>query len=126
MFAKMPLLKGVYLKLTLSLNNSSIVFSSAGVGAAAVLDVVTATSNSGGVIPLQIASAGAGQGCVAAFGYIGNYTLSVAVGNTCLVTGQLAASGVTTSPLSRSVMLSLPSYVFSPAYEMAFLSSNSC
>ena len=121
MFAKMPPLKGVYLKITLSLNNSSIVFSSA--GAAGALDVVTATSNSGGVIPLQIASAGVGQGSAAAFGIAGNFTLSVAVGNTCLVTSQLGAAGVTTSPLSRSVMLSLPSYVFSPAYEMAYLAS---
>jgi hypothetical protein len=114
-------LKGVYLNITLTLNNSSITFSSAGAGGA--LDVITATSNSGGVIPLQIASAGVGQGGATAFGLAGNYTLSVAVGNTCLTTSQLGVPGVTTSPLSRSVMLSLPSFIFSPAYEMAFLAT---
>ena len=74
----MPLLKGVYLKITLVVNNSSIItFNS--VGAGGNLDVVTATSNSRGVIPLQIASAGAQQGSVDAFGIADNFTLSIAV-----------------------------------------------
>jgi hypothetical protein len=121
LFEKMPLLKGVYLKITLQLNNCSVNFSSAGAGGN--LDVVSVTSNLGGVVPIQIASAAAGNGGAAAFGFAGNYTVSLAVGATCLLSSQAAVAGVTNSPLGRSITLNVPSYVFAPSFEAAYLSS---
>ena len=121
LFEKMPLLKGVYLKITLQLNNSVVNFSSAGAGGA--LDVVSVSSAVGGVVPIQIASAAASNGSVAAFGYAGNYTVSLSVGGTCLNSGQAAVAGVTTSPLGRNITLNVPSYVMAPAFEAAYLSA---
>jgi len=120
LFEKMPLLKGVYLKITLQLNNSVVNFSSAGAGGA--LDVVSVSSAVGGVIPIQIASAAASNGSVAAFGFVGNYTVSLSVGGTCLNSGQVAVAGVTTS-FGRNITLNVPSYVMAPAFEAAYLSA---
>ena len=120
LFAKMPLLKGVFLKMTLQLNNSSVTFSSAAAGG--VLNIVTATSNTGGVIPFMIASARATQGGVTAFGYVGNYTCSIAVGSKCLVASQLNAAGITQSQMAN-ISLNIPSYVMSPSWESAYLQS---
>lgn len=119
MFEKMPLLKGTFLKITLQLNNSVVSFSSAGPGG--ILTVANVQVGSGGVSPLQIASAAAGNGSVAVFP-AGAYTLSLAVGASVLTT-QTAVVGVTNSPMSRNVTLNVPSYVFAPAYEMAYIGS---
>ena len=121
LFEKMPLLKGVYLKITLQLNNCSVNFSSAGAGGA--LDVVSVTSNLGGVVPIQIASAVAGNGSAAAFGFAGNYTVSLSVGATTLLSAQASVANVNSAPLGRSITLNVPSYVFAPSFEGAYLSS---
>jgi len=121
LFEKMPLLKGVYLKITLQLNNSSVNFTSA--GAAGNLSIISASSNSGGVVPIQIASAAASNGSVAAFGFAGNYTVSLSVGATCLVSSQSVVAGVVPSPLARSISLNIPSFVMAPSFESAYLSS---
>jgi hypothetical protein len=121
LFEKMPLLKGVYLKITLQLNNSSVNIASAGVGAA--LSVNSVTSNVGGVSCIQVASAAAANGGAAAFAYVGNYTISLSVGATPLVSSQVAVAGVTNSPLGRNITLNVPSFVFAPAFEAAYLSS---
>lgn len=120
-FEKMPLIKGAYMKLTLQLNNCSVNFSSAGAGGA--LNVVSVTSNSGGVVPIQIASAAASNGSAAAFGYVGNYTISLSVGATPLLSSQVAVAGVTNSPLGRNVTLNVPSFIFAPAFEAAYLAN---
>lgn len=118
LFEKMPLLKGVYLKITLTLNNSSVTFSSAGAGTA--LTLTSATSNVGGVVPIQIASAAASNGSVACFPNEA-YTVSLSVGATPLLSSQVAASQ--TSPLGRNITLNVPSFVFAPAFEAAYLAS---
>jgi hypothetical protein len=119
MFEKIPLLKGTFLKITMQLNNSVVSFASSGIGAN--LSVTNVQVGSGGVSPLQIASAAAGNGSVAAFP-VGAYTLSLAVGASVLATSQKVA-GVIDSPMSRNITLNVPSYVFAPAYEMAYISS---
>lgn len=121
LFEKMPLLKGVYLKITLQLNNCSVNFSSAGAGGN--LDIVSVTSNVGGVVPIQIASAAASNGGVAAFGYAGNYTVSLSVGASVLLGSQAVVAGVASSPLGRSITLNVPSFVMAPSFESAYLSS---
>ncbi len=119
MFEKMPLLKGTFLKITMQLNNSVVSFTSAGPGG--ILTVTNVQVGSGGVSPLQIASAAAGNGSVAVFP-AGAFTLSLAVGASVLTT-QTAVVGVTASPMSRNITLNVPSYVFAPAYEMAYTGS---
>ena len=121
LFEKMPLLKGVYLKITLQLNNSSVVINSTAAGAN--LTVVSTTSNSGGVIPIQIASARAGQGSVACFALSSDYTVSLSVGATVLLSSQSSLTNVTSSPLGRNITLNVPSFVFAPAFEAAYLAS---
>jgi len=120
LFQKMCLLKGTYLKITMQLNNSVVNFASAGAGGA--LSVNNVQVGSGGVSPIQIASAAATNGGAAAFGYAGNYTCSLAVGATVLST-QTAVAGVINSTMARNITLNVPSYVFAPAYEMAYIGS---
>jgi hypothetical protein len=127
MFEKIPLLKGTFLKITMQLNNSVVSFASSAIGAN--LSVTNVQVASGGVSPLQIASAAGavaaayvpGCGSLAAFP-VGAYTLSLAVGATVLTT-QTSVVGVTSSPMSRNITLNVPSYVFAPAYEMAYIGS---
>ena len=127
MFEKIPLLKGTFLKITMQLNNSVVSFASSAIGAN--LSVTNVQVGSGGVSPLQIASAAPavaaayvpGCGSLTAFP-VGAYTLSLAVGASVLTT-QTAVVGVTSSPMSRNITLNVPSYVFSPAYEMAYIGS---
>lgn len=119
LFEKMPLLKGVYLKITLQLNNSSVTFTST--TGAFVLTPTSANSASGGVVPIQIASTAAGNGGVGCFPNEA-YTVSLAVGATPLLSSQIAA-GAIASPLGRSITLNVPSYVFAPAFEAAYMSS---
>ena len=72
----------------------------------------------------MIASAFTGCGGVAAFEYVGNYTLSLAVGATCLNTTQTAiGANVQSAPLSRSIQLYVPAYTFNPIFETSYLSS---
>jgi hypothetical protein len=120
MFEKMPLLKGTFLKITMQLNNSVVNFASAGAGLA--LSVNNVQVGSGGVSPIQIASAALTNGGAAAFGYVGNYTCSLAVGASILTT-QSAVANIQNSTMARSITLNVPSYVFSPPYEMAYLGS---
>ena len=119
MFEKIPLLKGTFLKITMQLNNSVVSFTSSGAGAN--LAITNVQVGSGGVSPLQIASAVVANGSVAAFP-AGAFTLSLAVGASVLTT-QTAVVGVTSSPMSRNITLNVPSYVFAPAYEMAYIGS---
>lgn len=118
LFEKMPLLKGVYLKITLMLNNCSANFTSAGAGG--ILTLNSVTSNIGGVVPLQIASAATANGSVACFP-AETYTVSLSVGATPLLSSQVAASQ--SSPLGRNITLNVPSFVFAPAFESAYLAS---
>lgn len=125
MFEKMPLLKGTFLKITMQLNNSVVSFTSAGAGG--ILTVTNVQVGSGGVSPLQIAPAVAAAGTIPASGSaaafpVGGYTLSLAVGASVLTT-QTAVVGVTSSPMSRNITLNVPSYVFSPPYEQAYVAS---
>lgn len=121
MFEKIPLLKGTFLKITMQLNNSVVSFTAAGQLAAPTLAVQNVQVGSGGVSPLQIASSAAGNGSTNCFA-VGAYTLSLAVGASVLST-QTSVVGVTASPMARNITLNVPSYVFAPAYEMAYIGS---
>jgi hypothetical protein len=116
-----PLLKGVYMKATLNLNNTSSSFTSAG-GAGAL--TLTSVSNAvGGVNPLMIASAGAGNGN-ATLGAT-NYIANISVGAVCLDSNitSLVGNGAIQGALSRNIYLYIPAYTFNPIFEQAYLSS---
>lgn len=129
-FQSVPLLKGVFMKFTLNLNQSSV---SGTVPGGLTLPVPTVNSPLGGVSPIMIASRNAGSvaaaslihstsGGNAAIG-AGDFIVSIAVGNRCLNSAQTGVAGVTTSGLNPSVQLYVPAYTFNPVYEQAYLSS---
>jgi hypothetical protein len=114
-----PLLKGVFMKLTLTLNNTSIDFTSAGAGGNITLNSV---SNAvGGVCPIMLASANATQGAVATFG-ASTYRANISVGARCL-DATLLQGGASEGTEARSIYLYVPAYTFNPVFEQAYLSS---
>jgi hypothetical protein len=121
-FERVPLLKGVFMKLTLNLNQTSISFTSTGAGTALTNMVVN--SPLGGVSPLMLASTTqANAGGVACF-VAGNYIASLSVGGTCLNTTQNSLGNIVqNSPLGRSILLNVPAYTFAPVFETSYLSS---
>lgn len=141
-FNMAPLLKGVFMKLTLNLNNSSstvvVVQSAAATGATTTSNffVSSVTNAIGGVNPLMIAGATANNGAgalvppagtvlvaTAAGSVVVPYLCNISVGKTCLDQTLANMSGITTGQLSQSIYLYIPSYSFNPVFEQAYLSS---
>ena len=121
-FDKICLLKGVLMRFTLNLNQSSVSFTvSNPSGIAATYSNIAVTSPLGGVSPIMIASGGSNQG--GSFLPTGNYTVSLAVGKQSLQQTQYSILGYTQSPLSPSITLNVPAYVYAPIFETAYLSS---
>jgi len=128
---EIPLMKGVFFKMTLNLNNTYFTVTKQ---ADFTLALTSMTSPLGGVNPLVIA--GANQTYVpAAANYQmlssganslppNVYTMSIAVGGKCLCPTQnsLGPALVQDSPMLRSVMLNVPSYTFNPIFETSYLS----
>ena len=121
-FERVCLLKGVFMKMTLNLNQSSVSFTSTVAGGVTTLGNVTVNSPLGGVSPIMIASAVANSGSVAAFPQ-GAYSASIAVGSRCLNTTQASLAGVQQSPLANGIILNVPAYTFNPVFESSYLSS---
>lgn len=117
-FERAPLLKGVFMKLTLNLNQSSVSFSVSG---ADVYSACVVSSPLGGVSPIMLASATASNGgaCLVE----GSYIASIAVGRTCLNSTQSSGGNVSASPLGGSILLNVPAYTFNPMFETSYLSS---
>lgn len=122
-FQNVPLLKGVFMKATLNLNQPQIEVT---VGAGKVLTQTSTNSPLGGVVPLMVASARAGNGLVsAATGGAGGNLLyaSLFVGNTVYWTTQTAQGAPANTNFTSSINLYVPSYTFNPVYEQAYLSN---
>jgi len=121
-FQNVPLLKGVFMKMTLNLNQTIVTQTVAGAGGddwASV--VVSVNSPLGGVSPIMLASSTTRSGGRAATDYnvAGSIVTSIGVGRPP-VTAQ-AALGVNT--FTNSIQLYVPAYTFNPVYESAYLSS---
>jgi hypothetical protein len=119
-FDNAPLLKGVFMRLTMNLNNTSFAFTSAGAGG--IITLGTVTSAYSGVNPLMLCSAGAGSGNALTFlgdSYIG----SVAVGARALASGVAGATNVAQGTLAQSITLNVPAYTFNPTFESSYLAS---
>lgn len=115
-FERVPLLKGVFMKLTLNLNQSSVAFTTT----AGVFSNVAVSSPLGGVSPIMIASAGGSNGAKDLTA--GNWIASISVGKTCLNSTQVS-QGVSVSPLGGSIILNVPAYTFNPVFETSYLSA---
>jgi len=118
-FQEVPLLKGVFMKLTMNLNNSSFQFAYSANGFTALTNLVCPL---GGTNPLMIASAVANNGSDILA--VASYNASLAVGGRVINPAQASVQGIKQSPLLASIMLNIPSYVFNPIYEQAYLTSS--
>lgn len=127
-FAMCPLLKGVFLKMTMNLNNTSANFTSATVAPDTTMTLTSVSNAVGGCCPFLVSgqsfqtSAGNANQVISHLG-TGTYIASVSVGATCLNTTQTGIAGITAGPLARSVYLYVPAYTFNPVFEQAYLSS---
>jgi hypothetical protein len=143
-FNMCPLLKGVFMKMTMNLNNVSTSFSAiataSGIGAisGAGLALTAVSSPLGGVNPLMVASGAtvnsSGNGSTSIFPVVGDalaagdwrqdFRMNISVGATCL--DQQLTSSITSlagGSMSKSVYLYVPAYTFNPVFEQAYLSS---
>ena len=119
-FDKSCLLKGCFFRLSIFVNQPVVTFS---VAAAELVefDAVVVNSPLGGVSPLMICSGFGPNGSSRLVE--GDYTVSLAVGATCLSSAQSANRGVRASPLNKGVQLIVPSYTFNPIFESSYISS---
>lgn len=128
-FSMIPLLKGIFLKMTMNLNNTSAQFTvvrganpptAALAKAGTPLTSITLGSVSnpvGGVCPLVVTSGSAFQ--PASTLGAATYIATIQVGARCL-NSQVA---VTDAPLAKSIYLYVPAYTFNPVFEASYLSS---
>jgi len=124
-FQEVPLLKGVFMKLTINVNNSSFSTTLATVAGNTGFNALTNLSCPlGGTNALMVASSLANNGSAGLTTALGSYTFSLAVGGKVINSSQTSVAGVTNSPMLQSIMLNVPSYVFNPIYEQAYLSSS--
>ena len=132
-FSMAPLLKGVFMKMTMNLNNTSVALNVLGQNTATSAPLaftLASVSNAvGGTCPLMIASAAANNGGFNMGGITldavntAQYTATLSVGAKCLNSSVASLAGYQTSPLAQSVYLYVPAYTFNPVFEQAYLSS---
>ena len=135
-FNMIPLLKGVFMKMTMNLNNASTSIVIAAAGApitASVYKSYTSSVPVGGVLPLLIPSAQTGSFNV--YGRqpdgtlnAGTYWYNLSVGarvtdNNITATGYTLPSPLIEGTLSKSIYLYVPAYTFNPVFEQAYLSN---
>lgn len=148
-FNMCPLLKGVFMKMTMNLNNTStdfITVTGTTIAPATVANAMSCVSVSnplGGVNPVMIASTSVpltvgtgslngGSGLcplsslapVAAGTETITYRVNLSVGGRCLdaTFSQILGTQITSSQ-AQSVYLYIPAYIFNPTFESAYLSS---
>ncbi len=129
-FQNIPLMKGLFMKMTMNLNQSSLTVSTpdgkvANTYGGAQVTTVSVNNALGGLSPIMISSVAANNGGAGAITYINasgatqTLTVSLAVGSRALVSSQSAFQ----SGLAPSIQLYVPAYTFNPVYETAYLSS---
>jgi hypothetical protein len=132
-FQMVPLLKGVFMKMTLNLNNCSVdlgvVGANTATSVATSMGINSVSVPVGGVCPLMVAAASATQGA-ANLGGIANdavdaasYLATLSVGGKALNSIVAGLANYSASPLAQSVYLYVPAYTFNPVFEQAYLSS---
>jgi hypothetical protein len=148
-FNMCPLLKGVFMKLTLNLNNTSstliqTLYADTADLVNSGIQLSTVSNAVGGVNPLMVSSGSISTGYQNGGGVLGSitangintaktlagagtwrwtYTANVSVGAKCLDSKLANMEGVTTSDMAQSIYLYVPAYTFNPEFEQAYLSS---
>lgn len=124
-FQMCPLLKGVFMKMTMNLNNTSTSFSRS--ATTNLLSLVSVANAVGGVNPVMIASTFTGNGGVSAWGgTLGTataFTANVSVGAVVLDQSLASLTGIGVGGLAKSIYLYVPAYTFNPVFEQSYLSS---
>lgn len=134
-FSQIPLLKGVFFRLTLNLNQPVVTLESVTNNTMKIKNII---SPLGGVSPIMIASQDAGSCAIGPAGqsgqkswglFLGDSTnvpkemrVTLNVGTSIIDTTQNAACGQKTTSLNRSCFLNVPLFTFNPAFESAYLS----
>lgn len=136
-FSQIPLLKGVFFRLTLNLNQPIVTIASDGAGSMSISEVI---SPLGGVSPIMIASqenhftdlVSATGGIVtsqsqsnlnlAATGAGATARITLNVGNKLIDSSQKTRVGDITTGLNASCFLNVPLFTFNPSFESAYLS----
>ena len=121
-FERIPLLKGIFMKLTLNLNQTSVTF---GTSAAGTFSTAVVNSPLGGVSPIMLTDTfGLNPAVYPVAGAVAGYIVSLAVGNRVLNSTQLQVAGILGSPIGGgSITLNLPAYTFNPVFEQSYLST---
>jgi hypothetical protein len=120
-FQQCPLLKGVFMKMTMNLNNTSGGYSKSNT-AAGTLTLDSISIPVGGVCPLMISSTAANSGGNTTSGAVASVLgFDLSVGNKCL-SSISTTTGVVTGT-NNSINLYVPAYTFNPTFERAYLSS---
>ena len=129
-FSMVPLLKGVFMKMTMNLNNSTTSF--AVNGDTPALITLNAVANAvGGVNPILISGTYASTAYAGEVAYGGSsnlgelsYNANISVGSRIIdsATAQYAGA-LATGKVASSVYLYIPAYTFNPTFESAYLSS---
>ena len=120
LFAQLPLLRGVFLELTINWNQTSHTISVNGSGAMTCTDATT-NSPLGGISPLLFASKATGNGNASTLTNSSDYVISVNVGNKVLNNTIAANPNQVNSPLAQSVSLHIESMTMSPNWEAQYL-----
>ena len=121
-FNMVPLLKGVFMKLTMNLNNSSASVTMTGNTTAGLISAYTSTVPVGGVLPILVPSIATGSAWMAS-GNAGTFNYNLSVGSTCLDNNISSNAAVSTGTLAKSIYLYVPAYTFNPVFEQAYLSN---
>jgi hypothetical protein len=116
-FQNVPLLKGVFMKATLNLNQPQIQATLAG-GPPGTITLNSNNNPLGGVNPLMIASATASNGNAAT--PAGAMFVSLAVGNSATWSSHV---GTLSTGFTPSINLYVPAYTMNPVFEQAYLSN---
>jgi hypothetical protein len=121
-FQSVPLLKGAYLRMTLTLNNSSVTITQDAHANTRTMTLGEVSNPVGGVIPFVISSAAQNNG-----GFdrsddntAATFTTNVSVGKKCLNT---ALGNTAEGTLGDMITLNVPSYAFNPVFEQSYLST---
>jgi len=129
-FQQVPLLKGVFMKMTMNLNNCNVTLAGSYVNTSPAIETLSVTSVSvpvGGVCPILIASAETNNGSAACLISEGNVTAATYYANLSvganILNGGTNFPGNPSTPLSRNIYLYVPAYTFNPVFEQAYLSS---
>lgn len=125
-FQNIPLLKGVFMKATITLNQPTVTFTCSGAAANNYAQTTVSVSvPSGGCSPLMVASGFTANGAVlgTALGFAVNGAVGLAnlsVGNRSLDSRQ---STLATGQLGTTIQLYVPAYTFNGPFESAYLAS---